>query len=75
MRPNLKVAPHGYGPSMQGALCRSLKHADALAHPNIEPEHLVLGLLDEAHGGAARVLRHFGVDAATTRRHIIERII
>lgn len=69
-----EVAPHGYGPSMHGALRRSLAHADALVHPKIEPEHLVLGLLDETDGGATRVLRHFGVDTATTSRHIIERI-
>src|SRR5438270_13909586 len=32
-------APHGYGPSMHGALRRSCQHSDALSHPKIEPEH------------------------------------
>ena len=67
-------ATHGYGPSVLGVFRRSLTHADALVHPKIEPEHLVLGLLDETEGGAVRVLRHFGVDCAITRRHIIEGI-
>ena len=69
-----EMASHGYGPSMRGALFRSFRHAESLLHPKIEPEHLALGLLDETDGGAVRVLRHFGVDTATTRRHILERI-
>jgi len=67
-------APHGYGPSMHGALRRSCQHSRALSHSKIEPEHLVLGVLDETDGGAARALHRFGVDIAATRRHIIRRI-
>src|SRR5262249_45955029 len=57
----LEEAPHGYGPSMHGALRRSCEHSEALSHRRIEPEHLVLGVLDEKDGGAARALRHFGI--------------
>jgi ATP-dependent Clp protease ATP-binding subunit ClpC len=67
-------ALHGYGPSMHGALRRSCRHSGALAHRKIEPEHLVLGVLDERAGGAARALRHFGVDIRATKQQIIQRI-
>jgi len=67
-------APHGYGPSTHGALRRSCGHSDALSHRKIEPEHLVLGVLDETAGGAARALRHFGVDVRATKRQIIQRM-
>ena len=66
-------APHGYGPSMHGALRRSCQHSNALSHRKIEPEHLVLGVLDETDGGAAQALRHFGVDVGATKRRIIQR--
>jgi ATP-dependent Clp protease ATP-binding subunit ClpC len=69
-----ELAPHGYGPSMHGALRRSWQHCEALSHQKIEPEHLVLGVLDEADGGAARALRHFRVDVHATKRHIIRRM-
>ena len=65
-------APHGYGPSMHGALSRSCRHSAELSHRQIEPEHLVLGLLDETEGGAARALRYFGVDVRATKRQIIQ---
>lgn len=67
-------APHGYGPSMHGALRRSWQHSETLSHQKIEPEHLVLGLLDETDGGGARALRHFRVDVRATKRHIIQKI-
>jgi ATP-dependent Clp protease ATP-binding subunit ClpC len=67
-------APHGYGPSMHGALRRSCQHSEALSHHKIEPEHLVLGVLDETDGGAARALRHFGVDVRATKRQIMQRM-
>jgi hypothetical protein len=67
-------APHGYGPSMHGALRRSYQHSEAFSQRRIEAEHLVLGVLDEASGGAARALRHFSIDVQVTRRHIIRRM-
>ena len=67
-------SPHGYGPSMHGALRRSVQHS-AIAHsPAIEPEHLLLGVLDEESGGAARALCHFCVDAAAVKRTVIKRV-
>jgi len=67
-------APHGYGPSMHGALRRSYQHSEELSHCRIEPEHLVLGVLDETSGGAARALRHFAVDTQAAKRHIIRKL-
>jgi ATP-dependent Clp protease ATP-binding subunit ClpC len=67
-------APHGYGPSMHEALRRSCEHSGTLSHREIEPEHLLLGVLGETHGGAARALRHFGVDARAAKRDIIQRM-
>jgi ATP-dependent Clp protease ATP-binding subunit ClpC len=67
-------ASHGYGPSMRGALRRSCEHCEALKHRRIQPEHLVLGVLDEKDGGAVRVLRHFGIDVRATKRRIVHRL-
>jgi len=67
-------APHGYGPSMQGALRRSYQHAVTLSHDEIEPEHLVLGVLGEMDGGAARALRHFRVNVRAAKRQIIQKL-
>lgn len=69
-----EVAPHGYGRSMHRALRRSWQHSETLSHQRIEPEHLVLGVLDEPEGGAARALHHFGVDVRATKKNIIQRM-
>jgi hypothetical protein len=45
-----EVAPNGYGPSMHNILRLSAHPAETLGHPEIEPEHFVLGLLDEVDG-------------------------
>ena len=50
------------------ALELALEKAAGLGHPWIGPEHLLLGLLDEAHGPAAQILKQLGVTADTARR-------
>ncbi len=65
---------HGYGVSTRPVFIASVRHAGTLGHAEIDPEHIILGLLDEAAGGAARVFAHFHVDVPTTRRTIIEQI-
>jgi hypothetical protein len=62
-----EAAPDGYGPSVRNVLRLSSQHADTLGQGKIEPEHFVLGLLDEVHGPAIRILRHFGVDVDRTK--------
>jgi hypothetical protein len=39
---------------MRNVLRAASHHADSLRNAEIEPEHLVLGLLDETDGGARR---------------------
>ncbi len=58
---------------MRNVLRAASHHADSLRHAEIEPEHLVLGLLAETDGGAGRAIRHFGVDTAETMRKPSER--
>jgi len=66
---------HGYGVSTRPVFLASVRHADALGHREIEPEHIILGLEDEqAGGGAATALVHFCIDVSGTRQTIIERI-
>ena len=72
--PAPEEAATGYGASMRNVLRASSQHADSLRHAEIEPEHLVLGLLDETDGGAGRAIRHFGVDTAETMRKAFARI-
>jgi ATP-dependent Clp protease ATP-binding subunit ClpA len=69
-----EVAPNGYGPSMRNILRLSSQHADTLGQAEIEPEHFVLGLLDEVDGPAIGILRHFGVDVDRTRAALLHKI-
>ncbi len=66
---------YGYGVSTRRIFIASVRHADSLGYPEIEPEHIILGLLDEHAGsGAASEFAHFRVDVPGTRRAILERI-
>jgi hypothetical protein len=67
-------APNGYGPSMRNVLRFSSHHADSLGHAEIEPEHFVLGLLDEADGPAIRTLEYFRVDVERVRAALLKRM-
>ena len=71
--PAPEAAATGYAPSMRNGFRAASRHADSLRHPDIEPERLLLGLLDETDGGARRAFRHFGVDTAETMRKVFER--
>jgi excisionase family DNA binding protein len=50
----------------------AVKEADALHHSYIGTEHLLLGLLAEGEGVAARVLKDFGVALGPTRDAVRE---
>ena len=67
-------ASAGYGPSMRSVLRAACRHADSLGHAEVEPEHLVLGLLEEVDGGAKRSFAHFGIDTEQTKRALLQRI-
>lgn len=48
-------------------LAYAAEEADRLAHKHIGTEHLLLGLLREEGGFAARILRQLGIEVATVR--------
>jgi len=69
-----ELAPTGYGPSMRNILRLSSRHAEVLGHAEIEPEHLVLGLLDEGDGPAIRIFQHFGLDVEGIKAAVLRKM-
>ena len=72
--PTAEVASSGYGPSMRNVLRLSSRHAETLGDPEIEPEHIVLGLLERADGPAMSLFRHFSVDTERARLSLLQKI-
>ncbi len=70
-----EVASNGYGPSMRNVLRLSSVHADTLGDLEIEPEHLVLGLLEKADGPAMSLLRHFGADVEQVKTSLLQKLV
>jgi ATP-dependent Clp protease ATP-binding subunit ClpC len=69
------AAPSGhipFTPPAKKVLELSLREALQLGHNYIGTEHLLLGLLREESGVAARVLAALGVDVSTTRRTVVD---
>ncbi len=60
-----------YTPSVKKVLALAAKNAKALNHTYVGTEHILLGILDDNDGVAARVLKKFGVDAGKTRAEIL----
>ena len=50
------------------------KYANLLNHTYVGTEHILLGLLLEGDGVAARVLKQFKVDIEQTRKTILEEL-
>ncbi len=79
--PQPAVAPRARGRRFDAFTARSRTALD-LAHRQavrlhcvrIEPEHLLLGLLDEGNGVAAHVLMQHGIQLADLRAAIVERL-
>jgi len=69
-----ELAPTGYGPSMRNVLRLSSRFADELGHADIEPEHLVLGLLNEGDGPAIRIFQHFGLDVGDLKAALLRKM-
>jgi ATP-dependent Clp protease ATP-binding subunit ClpC len=63
-----------YTPRVKQALALATKEAKALHHTYVGTEHLLLGLLREGDGVAARVLKQFKVDLDKTRREILKEL-
>ncbi|MFN9024990.1 MAG: Clp protease N-terminal domain-containing protein, partial [Akkermansiaceae bacterium] len=63
-----------YTPRVKKVLALSNKEAKALNHSYVGTEHLLLGLLREGEGVAARVLKRLDVDIQRTRNEILAEI-
>ncbi|MDD3927000.1 MAG: Clp protease N-terminal domain-containing protein, partial [bacterium] len=64
------IAQGGLTPDAKRALDMALEEARRMGHGYIGPEHLLLGLLREGQGVAARILAQHGVDLKKARQHL-----
>src|SRR5260370_41669126 len=63
-----------YTPRVKKVLALAGKEAQALHHTYVGTEHLLLGLLREGEGVAARVLKSLEVDPARVRNEILKEL-
>src|ERR1700737_1972536 len=63
-----------YTPRVKKVLALASKEAKALHHSYVGTEHILLGLLREGEGIAARVLKSLEVDPARTRNEILKEL-
>jgi ATP-dependent Clp protease ATP-binding subunit ClpA len=63
-----------YTPRVKKVLALAQKEAKALNHTYVGTEHILLGLLREGDGVAARVLKNLDVDIEQTRREILKEL-
>ncbi len=62
----------GFTPRTMRALDLAREEAQQLGHDYIGTEHVLLGLIREGEGGAARVLADLGADQNRVRQQLIE---
>ena len=73
--PNTKLPGRiPYTPRVKKVLALAGKEAKALRHSYVGTEHILLGLLREGEGVAARVLQNFGVKIEQTRTAILDEL-
>src|SRR5262249_7978242 len=63
-----------YTPRVKKVLALAAKEAKALNHTYVGTEHILLGLLREGDGVAARVLKNLDVDIEQTRQEILTQL-
>lgn len=63
-----------YTPRVKKVLALAQKEAKALNHTYVGTEHILLGLLREGDGVAARVLKNLDVDVEQTRKEILKEL-
>jgi len=63
-----------FTPRAKRALALAVKEAKIMNHAYIGTEHILLGLLNEGSGVAARVLKDLGVDFQKTRAEILKEL-
>ncbi len=61
-----------YTPRLKKVLALSMREANALNHPRVGPEHILLGMLREGDGVAARIMRKQNIDFQTARNEIMK---
>lgn len=61
-----------YTPRAKRALILAVKEAELLQQPQVNPEHIFLGLIKENEGVAGLVLRNLGVNIARARDEIVK---
>ena len=73
--PDQKVmGPIPFTPRVKKVLALAQKEAKALNHTYVGTEHILLGLLREGDGVAARVLKNLDVDIEQTRQEILREL-
>ena len=63
-----------YTPRVKKVLALAAKEAKALNHTYVGTEHILLGLLREGDGVAARVLKKLDIDIEQTRQEILKEL-
>lgn len=63
-----------YTPRVKKVIALAQKEARGLNHTYVGTEHILLGLLREGDGVAARVLRSLGIEVEKTRREILKEL-
>jgi hypothetical protein len=63
-----------FTPRVKKAMALAVKEAKTMNHAYVGTEHILLGLLREGDGVAARVLKDLGVDIEKTRVEIIKEL-
>ena len=63
-----------FTPRVKKVLALAAKEAKALNHTYVGTEHILLGLLREGDGVAARVLQSLHIDIEVTRQHILREL-
>ena len=63
-----------YTPRVKKVLALAAKEARALNHTYVGTEHILLGLLSEGDGVAARVLKNLAIDTEVTRQYILREL-
>jgi len=63
-----------YTPRVKRVLALAAKESKALNHTYVGTEHILLGLLREGDGVAARVLKNLGLDTDVTRQNVLKEL-
>ncbi len=63
-----------YTPRVKKVLSLAAREAKALSHTYVGTEHILLGLLREGDGVAARVLKNLDIDIEQTRQEILKEL-